>query len=229
MPPLRFHIAVDDGGEYFAASGESLTIGHLRSPSADLPFLADVELAHARLVLFQSFHEGPSWSIGRAGAASVRVEGFEIGAEARRLAHGETVELAGNLAFRFRAPDPASASAVLDLLSGAECEGARHVLLLAPDAAGRVRIGRGESRHVQVQDLVHDVSLELSGTDLAVRCAGGVRVSGFASPPGAESGLSIPCPPPQLLALSLGARGAGKPPFGITVWPATSDAALRRS
>lgn len=220
IPPQRFLLAVDDGGEYFAVSGPSVTIGHLRSTSADLPFLADVEAEHARLELQDSFHSGPRWSLAPLSGSRILVAGRFLDETPVVLAHGELVQLAPNLSFRFRSPDPASASAVLDLLSGADCQGARHVLLFARGAGGRVRIAARTDRHVPIPELAHEISLELEEAALVVRCPGGVRVQGGVSSAGTDPALSLPCPPLQSISLTLGARPAGRPPFGITVWPA---------
>jgi hypothetical protein len=216
----RFLLAVDDGGEYFAASAPRVTIGHLRSPSADLPFLADVEAEHARLQLVDSFHSGPRWTLAPLSGSRILAAGRFLDETPAVLSHGDLVQLAPNLSFRFRSPDPASASAVLDLLSGADCQGARHVLLFARGAGGRVRIAARVDRHVPIPELAHEISLELEESSLVVRCPGGVRVQGGVSSAGSDPALSVPCPPPQSISLTLGARPAGRPPFGITVWPA---------
>ena len=215
-----FLLAVDDGGEYFVASGDSLIVGHLSSPSADLPFLADVEAEHARLAIGESFHSGPRWTLAGLASAKILVAGHFLGAEPAVLSDGDLVHLAGNLSFRFRAPDPSSSAAVLDLLSGADCKGARHVLLFPPGPGGRVRIGSRRDRHIAVPDLNREVSLEIEESALVVRCAGGVRVQGGVSSPGPDPALSLPCPPTRSISVSVGARAPDRPPFGITVWPA---------
>lgn len=232
----RFLLAVDDGGEFFAASGASLVIGHLRSPSADLPFLADVEADHARLAIADSFHGGPRWSLAASAGSRILVGGRLLDAKPVLLADGDPVQLAPNLAFRFRAPDPASGSAVLDLQSGADCQGARHVLLFAPGAGGRVRIAARVDRLIPVPELTHEVSLEIDGASLVVRCPGGVRVQGGGAPHapgaaphaagGADPALVLPCPPSQPISLNLGARPAGRPPFGLTFSPVRMVAAV---
>ena len=215
----RFLLAVDDGGEFFAAAGPALVIGHLRSPSADLPFLADVDAEHARLELEDSFHAGPRWSLASLTRSRLLVCGRPVGDAPALLSDGDQVQLAPNLSFRFRAPDPASSSAILDLASGAECEGARHVLLFARGAAGRVRIAARIDRHVPVPELTQEVSLEIQGSSIVVRCPGGVRVQGGVAPGGADPTLVLPCPPTQAISLSLGARPANRPPFGLTFSP----------
>jgi hypothetical protein len=216
----RFLLAVDDGGEYFVASGTSLIIGHLRSPSADLPFLADVEAEHARLEIVDSFHSGPRWSLTALSRARILVGGRFLSDSPYLLSEDDLVQLAPNLSFRFRSPDPASASAVLDLLSGSDCQGARHVLLFAPGPGGRVRIAARLDRHIAVPELTQEITLELEASVLVVRCPGGVRVQGGVSSAGPDPALSLPCPPPQSISLTVGARPANRPPFGITVWPA---------
>jgi len=215
-----FLLAVDDGGEYFVAAGSPLSVGHLSSAAADLPFLADVEGEHARLALTDTFHGGFRWTLASLAGARGLAAGRFLSSEPTVLADGDLVHLAPNLQFRFRAPDASSASAVLDLLSGADCKGARHVLLFVPGAAGRVRIGSRSTRHVVVPDLLRETSLELVDSTLVVRCAGGVRVQGGVSPAGPVPALSLPCPPAQPISLSLGARPPGRPPFGITISPA---------
>lgn len=216
----RFLLAVDDGGEYFVASGESLILGHLSSSSADLPFLADVEAEHARLAIGESFHGGPRWTLTGLARAKILAAGQFLAEEPVVLSDGDLVHLAPNLSFRFRAPDPSSSAAVLDLLSGADCKGARHVLLFPPGPGGRVRIGSRRDRHIPVPDLNREVSLEMEDAALVIRCAGGVRVQGGVSSPGPDPALSLPCPPTRSISVSVGARPPDRPPFGITVWPA---------
>jgi hypothetical protein len=225
---IRFLLAVDDGGEFFAASGETLVLGHLRAPAADLPFLADVDAEHARFTLRETFHGGTRWSLAAPASSRVLVGGRFVGETPVLLADGDPVQLAPNLAFRFRATDPASGSAVLDLLSGADCHGARHVLLFAPGAGGRVRIAARVDRLIPVPELTQEVSLEIDGDALVARCAGGVRVQGGAAPRaehGSDPALAIPFPLSQPIAIDLGARPPGRPPFGLTFSPVRMVAA----
>lgn len=228
---LRFLLAVDDGGEFFAASGRTLVLGHLREPGADLPFLADVDAEHARFTLRETFHGGLRWSLAAPASSRVLAGGKFVGETPVLLADGDPVQIAPNLAFRFRAPDPASGSAVLDLQSGVDCQGARHVLLFAPGAGGRVRIAARVDRLIPVPELTQDVSLEIDGASLVVRCAGGVRAQGGIAPPtahgagGVEPALELPLPPSQPISLDLGARPAHRPPFGLTFSPVRMVAA----
>ena len=229
----RFLLAVDDGGEFFTAAGPSLVVGHLRSPSADLPFLADVDAEHALLSIAETFHAGPRWSIAALSGSRILVGGRLVERTPALLVDGDQVQLAPNLAFRFRSPDPASASAVLDLQSGADCQGARHVLLFAPGVGGRVRIAARIDRHIPVPELTQEVSLEIDGPSLVVRCPGGVRVQGGVAPhvappmtrEGADPAFVLPLPPTQAIALNLGARPANRPPFGLTFSPVRMIAA----
>lgn len=216
---VRFHMAVDDGGEFLVVCGSRLTIGHLRSPRSDLPFLADVESDHAVLSRDESFHAGAIWRLERRAARAVKVNGRVLETDVADLADGDVVELAQNLAFRFRAPEPSSSSAVLELAAGAECLGAVRILLLSSGSSGRVRIGPRRIRHIPVADLLEEVSIELQERTLCVRCPGGVRLGDLASPPGPEAALCVPCPPDRALTFRLGARGPDRPPFSITLRP----------
>ncbi|MBI5363038.1 MAG: hypothetical protein HZA53_07645 [Planctomycetes bacterium] len=213
-----FHLAVDDGGEFLVAAGTRCVLGHLRSPRADLPFLADVEGEHAELRLEASFHGGERWRIvPLVPARPIRARDLGVPAEGHELAHGDRVELARNLAFRFVASEPSSSSAILELEHGAECQGAVRILLLAGGASGRVRIGRKRRRLIPVADLAEDVVLELKGDELVVACAGGVRSGAVVVAPGPEARLALPCPPPARVDCLLGARA--RPPFMLLLRP----------
>jgi hypothetical protein len=108
---------------------------------------------------------------------------------------------------------------VLDLSAGAECQGVRRIVLLAPGGAGRVRIGSKKSRHIPVADLAHEIALEWGPGQLSLSCAGGVRLSGGALDPSLAASISIPCPPRLALSFVLGARARAHPPFGIHIRP----------
>lgn len=238
--PSSFLLSVDDGGEYLVCFADELVLGHLQSSRADLPFLADVAPEHAVLRRRASLRGGSTLSIAPMGSEVVRVDGRAIDG-ACDLAPGNEVELAVNLAFRLREPDPASSSVVLDLLRGSECAGTANILLLDSGAGGAIRIGPGSSRHVRVSHLEHEVDLSLEEGRLRVRCAAAVRGPGEpleapgTEPPGASSeasrgqGLSLPCPPPARLDLSIGEARDGRPPFGLSVLPADLPRARRRS
>ena len=215
---VRFHLAVDDGGEFLVAGGRSLVLGHLRSPAASLAFLADVEASHVRFAYSESFHGGTHWTIERLDAREVTIDGERLGDGPRVLHDGDSLQLAPNLALEFRQPDAASGSALLDLAANAECQGARRIVLLAPGAAGRVRIGPKKSRHVPVADVANEIVIEWLDLDLRVSCAGGVRLAG--SPSASGPSLALPCPPLAAYQLVLGARADRRPPFGIHIRPA---------
>jgi hypothetical protein len=216
--PLRFHLAVDEGGEFLVLSGASISFGHAQAAAADVPLLADLESVHARLTFGESFHGGPVWRIGPVGRGRVEVDGREVPGETE-LADGALVRLSPRLAFRFRRPDPASGSAVVELSRGVEADGAGRILLLAPGRAGRVRIGPKASRHVPVAGIEQEVELSLepeSGpTELRVRCAGGVRLMGEGAD--ARTELAVPCPPDRRVDVVLGARPSQRAPFGLSI------------
>jgi hypothetical protein len=219
---VRFHLAVDDGGEFLVAGGRSLVLGHLRSSAANLPFLADVEASHVRFAYSESFHSGTHWTIERLDAREVSIDGRPLETGPRVLHDGERVQLAPNLALLFRQPDATSGSALLDLAANAECQGARRIVLLAPGAAGRVRIGSKRNRHVPVADLAHEIVIEWLERELRVSCAGGVRLAGAPREGADASSLALPWPPTAGYQIVLGARADRRPPFGIHIRPAES-------
>lgn len=218
--PLRFHLAVDEGGEFLVLAGESISLGHARAALADVPLLADLESIHARLTFGESFHGGPAWRIGPVGRGQVYIDGHEVTGDAE-LVDGALVRLSPLLSFNFRRPDPASGSALVELARGVETDGAGRILLLAPGMAGRVRIGSRASRHVAVAGLEEDIELRLEPehgpTELVVRCGGGVRMMGAAQEAATE--LVLPCPPDRRLDVVLGARPSQRAPFGLSISP----------
>jgi hypothetical protein len=222
-PCTSFRLAVDDAGEFLVVSARELALGHLRSTSAHLRFLADVDAEHVRLRLVEDFHQGARWLLVPVSARRPRVNGQVLSAESHLLCDGDRVELSGNLAFCFRAPEPASSSALLELLRGAECEGVARILLFVPGAAGCVRLGRKRTRHILVHEIEHEIELELEresqGEVLRVRCAGGV---GGPSQPARTDGAvlpvaEVPVPPSAPVQLLLRAREARRGPFAIVV------------
>jgi hypothetical protein len=219
MPlPALFHMAVDDGGEFLVFAGEELLLGHLRSARAQLCFLADVESEHARLVRHESFHGGVEWRLEALNGAAVRVGGRPLEG-ARALAHGDRVQLGGNLNFSFRALDAALSSALLELEGQAECEGTRRILLLSSGTSGRVRIGSKQSRPIAVPELEREVSFELEGDTLLVRCEGGLCCGPIRVPPGPAAALALALPIGSSLFVEAGARAAGRAPFTLALRP----------
>jgi hypothetical protein len=220
---IRFRLAIDDAGELLVVAGESLVIGHLAAPDCDLPFLAGVEREHARLHLSSGFHGGPSWRIAPIGSARVLVEGIAVTATGRELCDGDRIELGTNLFCRFRAPVPASSSAVLELDHGLECCGAPRILLFAPGVDGAVQLGTKRARHVRVPGLEHDVALSIEplhagSATLTVQCAGGVEPGARPSEISPRA-MSVECPPSASRRVTIGAREKDKAPFEISVAP----------
>ena len=216
--PLRFHLAVDDAGDYIAIGGDEVVIGHRSAERADLPILGDLDPVHARILRSESFHGGPAWMIQPAQERVVRVGGADVPAGGAALSDGVEVELSPQVSFRFRLPDPGSCSALIELLRGVECEGAGRVLLFAQGPAGRVRAGRRSDRHLVVRGDAGELSLELNGSELHCHSAVGLRRSGFES---AAPEVRVEVPPVAPLSLTVGDRIAGRPPFGITLRAAT--------
>lgn len=206
-----FQLSVDDAGQYFVALSEDLVLGHLRAGVADLGMLADIGPRHARLELGASLRAGAAWTIRPLEGERVEVNGAHLIEGASVLCDGDVVRLAHNLAFRFRQPDLASSSAVLELLHGAECAHAPAVLLFGAGPGARVRIGAGRTSHVRVPSLAHEFEL--------VRSGGEIRVRGSLGFSGGEGEMSLACPPLEPVTLVAGKSAAGRPPFGISFAP----------
>lgn len=223
VPAALFHLAVDDGGEFLAAVGPRLVIGHLRSRAADLPLLADIDAEHAELRASLSFHGGLRWRLvplaDEARRRAMSWRGRELAREGVELSHGDRVTLARNLALRVVAPDAASSSMILELEHGLECHGTTRILLFAPGPAGRVRLGRKRTRTIAISDLEHDVSLELQPGLLVVACPGGLRHEERVAAPAPDARLELEFPPPRDTCIVIGARTPPKPPFQITLRP----------
>lgn len=232
LMPQRFLLAVDDAGEFLVLVGESATVGHLRAHDVDLPFLADIDARHARLDLVEDFHEGARWRIAPVESASgpsappagaaVHVNGRAVGVIGTLLADGDEVRLAPNLAFRFVARDRGSSSARLELGGGSECLGAPRILLFAPGAGGRVRIGASTSRTVPLADLEHEIELgaerSRNGARISVRCSAGLTEPALTV---TEPEVRIALPLALSVTLTARARGPKKPPFALIFRSAT--------
>lgn len=220
--PLRFHLAVDDGGEYLVAFGSSLVVGHPRNRAAELPLLADIAPEHAALVFTpDSFHEGAHWSLEPRGApaGAIRINGASLSTR-RRLVDGDLVALSSQLALRVRLPDPASSSAVLELERGVECLGAQRILLFAPGAGGRIHVGRRTVDHVRIPRMETEISVEIGadgdGHELAFACPAGLQIAGGEPAPR----HNLACPPRERVDLVLAVRPErGGPPFAVSVAP----------
>lgn len=211
----RFLLSVDGAGQILAVIGERMTVGHLRAGRADLPFLADVGARHAELRRSESLRAGSVWRIRPLGGETVRVDGRPIGEGGGLLRPDALVELGENLAFRFRTPDSASRTVLLELEGGVECGGAKTIALFGEGKGGRLRIGAAEQRHIRVANLEHEISLVAEGEQLQVRCDAGV-----CSPEESTSDLfSLACPPPQRVDLQVGKTIGGRPPFSLVISP----------
>ncbi len=215
--PRSFVLAVDEGGQHHVAFGDELVIGHARSARADLPFLADVAAEHARLVRTATLRGGPGLRVVPAPGEPVLLGDRPVPPEGALLRPGERLTLAANLDLRLHAPDPASASLVLECLAGTECLGARRVILLAPGPGGRVRIGAGAQCHVRVARLGVDVALELGpgGGSLVISSDAGVATYGASRAPR----VTLPCPPRVRVDVVVGERAPDEPPFALAFLP----------
>lgn len=225
-----FLLSIDGAGQYLAVSGGHLVLGHERGGAADLAFLADVEARHALLERRDTFRDGVVWTIEPCAGASapepkraVVVNGARI-TEPTRLASGDAVRLAPNLAFRFVLPDPSSQSALLEIEGGVECSGAQRILLFASGEGGRVRIGRERHRHVTVPKLEHEIALVLEESRLRLSCGEEILGGAASRAEDGPGGVSMPVPPPQRIDLAVGRPVGGRPPFGLVIGPVEAPA-----
>ncbi len=214
-PAQRFVLSVDEGGQFLVAVGDEITIGHVRTSEADLPFLADVGSLHVRLRRTDSLREGPIWRLAPLGEERTERNGAPLSREGARLVDGDLVRLGENLSFLFLVPDPASHTVLLELMHGAECAGAKTVCLLGEGEGGRLRIGAAEGRHVRIPNLRHEIAIVLSGGRLEFRSESGVQASGREP----RANATLPFPPPQRFDLSVGRPEGSRPPFSISLSP----------
>ena len=215
-----FHLAIDDVGEFLVACRSELVLGHSRGGRADLPFLADLESAHARFVLEESFHGGPRWHLEGLVPGAFEILGEESTAARVALEHESVVRLGANFEFQFLAPDPASSSAVLKLLHGSECEGASRVLLFAEGEAGRVRMGSRLSRHFVVPSLDKEVTLVLEGGKLRVYGEDALRTRPEMEGSGVTPAeIRMPIPPEGRVDFVGAPRSKSRPPFAFSITP----------
>jgi hypothetical protein len=205
---------VDDAGQCLLIGRTELTLGHLRAGRADLLFLADVGALHARLSRRDSLRQGPGWSIEPIGRERVAVNGLLLGSEGRLLRAEDRVGLGENLEFLFTLPDPTSESACLELLHGAECAGARTLILLGDGAGARVRIGAALQRHLRVPNLEHEIELARRGERLVVRADVPLH-----APELGEEPWVVSLPPPRRLDFTCGPQHGSRPPFGFSLAP----------
>lgn len=214
-------LSVDDAGQYLLVGSERVTLGHLRAARADLVFLADVGALHAELLREDSLRDGPGWRVRPLGGEAVSLAGRALPAEGARLTSGERVRLGTNLEFVFRLPDPASASAVLELQHGVECLGARRVLLFAPGAGGRFALGALARHAVRVPGLDFVLACERVGDELVLT---GESIPEAGTLAGARR---LAFPPPERLTLTTGAARGSRPPFSCSLEPVARPAGPR--
>lgn len=212
--PTRFHLAVDDAGDFLAIGGDEVVIGHRSAARADLPILGDLDSVHARILRSESFHGGAAWMIQPAQDRAVRVAGRAAPDGGTALFDGARVELSPQVAFDFHLPDPGSCSALIEWRRGIECEGASRVLLFAQGPAGRVRAACARDRHIVLRGTPRSFELELSGDRLRVASPDRVHAAGATE---AARDVVVELPPSAPTHFSFGRREAGRPPFGISL------------
>lgn len=215
MSVQRFHLAVDDGGEFLVASGDLLQLGHRTAAGVDLGFLAPLRARHGRIERRVTLRDGVQyWLLPDAGAA-LELAGRALD-QPRRLRHGDAVVLGARVVLRFRLLGLDCASARLSVESSEDCEGAREILLMACGPEGALRIGSRNKHHLAVPELEHEVRLELQPAELRVHCSGGFARSAASL---GSTTLDVPLPPSTRTWIEPRARASGKPPFALTLMP----------
>ena len=216
-------LSIDDVGDVLVLVGTSVIVGHAAAPEPDLAFLGDIDGVHGLLHLRDSFHGGAEWALSvQPGASTVEVDGVERHAAdgPRPLHDGDRVRFGEAASFTCRLSDPSSATMILELEGRTDAEGARRVALMAPEVAGRLRLGPRLRRQIVVPGIMEDIALvaRMAGEGsptLTVSCVGGVRVAGGNPAPSVSLGLPVVA----RVDLALGAAPDRLPPFGMAVRP----------
>ena len=215
-------ISVDDVGQFLAVCARELVLGHTTDGHADLPFLANVGARHARFTRRDSLRAGTVWWVEPLEGDGLTVNRSPL-REPYALVPGDLLGLSDNLSMCFRCPDPASQSALLVMQGAQECLGAQRIVLFAEGPGGRLRLGSGEQRLIQVPNLEAQLFLECEAQRLRIHCSEpGLSWSGGS---GAQS-IELELPLKRREQISLGAAQAGRPPFSLGIaTPAPSGSA----
>lgn len=214
-----FLLAVDDGGELLVLGHERVLFGHASNAAVDVGLLADVGPEALELVWRSSLRGGGQWvALGRT--PGVTLAGEPLGAEGVALSPGAVLQLAHNLQLQVLAPDPASATILLEIHGSDERHGIRRVALLAEGSGGRLSIGPSRLRHVAVRGLELEVALVRSGAQVLVDAE---RKGGTPSASSLER-FRIPFPPDERIDLQLGRPRGSRPPFALSILPLARSA-----
>lgn len=173
----NFLLRVDEGGEFVALRGETVTIGNLREGSADLSILAAIAQRHARIQRSMSFHGGMQDTIVAEGGA-VRIAGAAV--DSHRLRSGDRLQLGAALQMAYTVPSKRSLTAALQLLGGFQVAGTDRLLLFKDRGRdGRILIGPGTDVHVRVASARGEVEVFANRNgQICVRCDGGGEIDG---------------------------------------------------
>jgi hypothetical protein len=225
QPTVSTHSAllgVDEAGQYLLACGNEFVLGHARGRGIDLPFLANLPPRHACFQLRQSFLGGAEWQLVPLSDERVLHNGRALGPQGAPLRDQDHLELATNLELSFHLPDPSTSSALLVVRRGPDCAGASRLILVAPGAGGRVRVGATAQRHVRVPNLRGECALTWDGNELALASELGIALSGSERQE-ARAQCVLPFPPRERTDLALGAGAGARPALWLTLEPLLSD------
>lgn len=168
--PARFILQVDGAGSYCVLTAPLVTVGPVSSPHVpDLGLIAEAGAAVAKLERSEDDY------FLRAESGPVVVNGQVCTGGARLLKNGDEIALSPRCRFRFRLPNVASTSALLDL-TGSRLPRAdvRRVVLLDRELV----VGPGPLTHVRVDDLTEPLVLHVHRGRLMCRTKEHVLVEG---------------------------------------------------
>ncbi|MBN2492361.1 MAG: hypothetical protein JXQ29_16050 [Planctomycetes bacterium] len=148
--PDRFMLRVEEGPEALVLAAETVRIGNALDPANDIAIMANLSSCHARIRRELRFHGGVTYLLQLEGDRNGRLNGRRV--REAVLTGGDEIDLGAGVRLRFAQPDPASATALLEILAGHPVDDIRTVLLLkAPGKDGRIRIGNAERTHLRVR------------------------------------------------------------------------------
>ncbi len=174
-------LSVEEHGEHMIFESDTLVFGNAVAKSADILVLANLASRHATLTRKTSFHGGVAFRLEALGGKEMVVNGKKL--STHDLKPGDEVRLGRDFRFRFTQPNERSKAAVLELISGHDVMGARHVILMPPvGRAGSIRVGPFDDAHVSTFGDDGDMELYRESSDpganLVVVSTQGVAVDG---------------------------------------------------
>ncbi|MFP4354220.1 MAG: hypothetical protein ACLFUJ_03770 [Phycisphaerae bacterium] len=163
--PRQFVLQVDSAGSFVVARGDEVSIGPLSSSARpDVGLMADASLPTIRLTRSEG-----DYLLRAERPVAVNDRGMTR----KVLADGDRIALSPRCVLRFRLPNAASSTAVLDVVSGRlPAAGARTIIL----ADREILLGPGKRNHVPAPGLDGQAALVLRDGKLTCRSEQPLRV-----------------------------------------------------